>query len=260
VHPTGTASEATELPRIIGAIPARYDSERLPGKPLADIAGSPLIEHVYRRAVQARSLSAVVVLTDDERIATVVKGFGGDVEMTPIDCASGTDRIAWAARNWEVDAIVNIQGDEPLIESESIDRVARHLSQYHDDAVVTLAAPAEPGDAENPNVVKVVLDLEGYALFFSRSAIPFARNPGVRSWRHLGIYGYQYQALLEIAALEPTPLERIESLEQLRMLENGYRLRVLEVGRAAPGIDTAEDLERVRQLIDSAGVTVSKGA
>lgn len=260
MHHTDTAPETTEPPRIVGAIPARYDSERLPGKALADISGRPLIEHVYRRAAQAQSLSAVVVLTDDERIASAVKDFGGDVEMTPIDCASGTDRIAWAARNWKVDAIVNIQGDEPLIDSDSIDRVARHLTEHSDDPVVTLAAPVEAGDAENPDVVKVVLDLEGYALYFSRSAIPFARNPGVRSLRHLGIYGYQYHALLEIAALAPTPLERSESLEQLRMLENGYRLRVLEVARAAPGVDTPEDLERVRRLIESAEVTAPQGA
>jgi 3-deoxy-manno-octulosonate cytidylyltransferase (CMP-KDO synthetase) len=259
VHPTETALEGTGSRKIIGAIPARFDSERLPGKPLADISGRPLIEHVYRRAVQADALSAVVVLTDDERIASAVKNFGGDVEMTPIDCASGTDRIAWAARNWEVDAIVNIQGDEPLIDSEAINRIAHHLAANPGDAVVTLAAPAEASDVESPDVVKVVLDLEGYALYFSRSAIPFRRNPGAPSWRHLGIYGYQYQALLEIAALDPTPLERSESLEQLRMLENGYRLRVLEVERAAPGVDTAEDLERVRQLIKSAGVATPQG-
>jgi 3-deoxy-manno-octulosonate cytidylyltransferase (CMP-KDO synthetase) len=252
VHPTETASEASETPRIVGAIPARYDSERLPGKPLAEISGRPLIEHVYRRAQQAESLSAVVVLTDDERIATAVKAFGGDVEMTPIDCASGTDRIAWAARNWEVDAVINIQGDEPLIESAAIDALGWHLAEHPEDPVVTLAAPAMAEDDANPNVVKVVRDLEGYALYFSRSPLPYRRNPGAPGWRHLGIYGYQYQSLLEIAALAPTPLERSESLEQLRMLENGYRLRVLEVERAAPGVDTAEDLEHVRKLIESA--------
>ena len=244
MHPTST-------PRIVGAIPARYGSERLPGKALADLAGRPLVEHVYRRTAEAEGLARVVVLTDDERIGAAVEAFGGEWEMTPTDCASGTDRIAWAARQWTgIDAIVNIQGDEPLIDPGAITAVAGHLAAHPEDPVVTLASPAEPGDAEDPDVVKVVLDAAGYALYFSRAPIPYPRRPGGESFRHQGIYGYQLAALAEIAALEPSPLERAESLEQLRMLENGYRLRVLEWEKPFPGVDTAEDLEQVRELME----------
>lgn len=249
MHPTRIPPEPPREVRIVGAIPARYGSERLPGKALADIGGRPLVEHVYRQAIQAKALTGVVVLTDDRRIADTVAGFGGEFEMTPTDCASGTDRIAWAVRNWDVDAVVNIQGDEPLIDPAAIDRVAEHLVAHPGDPVVTLAAPGGTADLDDPDVVKVVLDQSGYALYFSRAAIPFPRRAGAPVFRHLGIYGYQRQALLEISALAPTPLERSESLEQLRMLENGYRLKVLAWEQASPGVDTAEDLERVRSLL-----------
>lgn len=255
MHPTRNASDPPQKAKIVGAIPARYGSERLPGKALADLAGRPLVEHVYRRATQAESLIGVVVLTDDRRIADAVAGFGGEVEMTPSDCASGTDRIAWAARNWDVDAVVNIQGDEPLIEPAAIDRVATHLAEHPDDPVVTLASPAEVDDLDDPDVVKVVLDQSGYALYFSRAPIPYPRRPGAPVFRHLGIYGYQRHSLLEISALVPTPLERSESLEQLRMLEHGYRLKVLAWKEASPGVDTAEDLEYVRSLLTDASTS-----
>jgi 3-deoxy-manno-octulosonate cytidylyltransferase (CMP-KDO synthetase) len=256
VHLSGSTPGTDSGPRIVGAIPARYGSERLPGKALAEIAGRPLIEHVYRQAAAARGLERVVVLTDDERIAAAVEAFGGEWLLTPGDCASGTDRIAWAARGAlgeGVTGVVNIQGDEPLIEPEAIAAIASHLARHPDDPVVTLASPAAPGDAEDPNVVKVVLDTRGYALYFSRAPIPYPRRAGGRSWRHQGIYGYQLAALLEVAALEPSPLERAEALEQLRMLEHGYRLRVLSWDRAFPGVDTAEDLEHVRELMARAG-------
>ena len=220
MHPGGISPSATSStdrqPRIVGAIPARYGSERLPGKALATIAGRPLIEHVYRRAADAPGLERVVVLTDDERIADAVEAFGGTAQMTPTDCASGTDRIAWAARDWEVEAIVNIQGDEPLLDPAAIGAVAEHLARHPDDPVVTLAAPAEPSDAGDPDVVKVVLDRRGYALYFSRAPIPYERGPvatagagegtreGASVLRHQGIYGYQRRALLAIAALEPS--------------------------------------------------------
>jgi 3-deoxy-manno-octulosonate cytidylyltransferase (CMP-KDO synthetase) len=249
VRPAGITPEQPAEPRIVGAIPSRYGSQRLPGKALADLGGRPLIEHVYRRAVEAKRLGAVIVLTDDRRIADAVAAFGGQFEMTPVDCVSGTDRIAWAARNWDVDAVVNIQGDEPLIDAAAIDSVAEHLANHPADPVVTLAAPGEPQDADDPDVVKVVLDRAGYALYFSRAPIPYPRRQGGPLWRHQGIYGYQRDALLQIAALPPTPLEVAESLEQLRMLEHGYRLRVLEWEQAFPGVDTANDLERVRTLL-----------
>jgi 3-deoxy-manno-octulosonate cytidylyltransferase (CMP-KDO synthetase) len=235
---------------IVGAIPARYGSTRLPGKPLLPIAGRPMIEHVYTRVARARGLERVVVLTDDERIARAVESFGGEVEMTPADCASGTDRIAWAARRWDAAAVINIQGDEPLIDPEEISRIAEHLAAHPQDPVVTLATPAAPEEMGNPNAVKVVLAQDGAALYFSRAPIPYPRHEGgFAPLKHLGIYGYQREALLRLAALPPSPLERSESLEQLRALENGMGIRVLIVDRAAIGVDTAEDLERVERIL-----------
>ncbi|MFL6260115.1 MAG: 3-deoxy-manno-octulosonate cytidylyltransferase [Thermoanaerobaculia bacterium] len=234
----------------MGAIPARYGSTRLPGKPLLPIAGRPMIEHVYTRVARARGLDRVVVLTDDERIARAVEGFGGDCEMTPADCASGTDRIAWAARRWDASAVINIQGDEPLIDPEEISRIAGHLAAHPEDPVVTLATPAAPEEMGNPNAVKVVLARDGAALYFSRAPIPYPRQEGgFAPLKHLGIYGYQRDALLRLAALPPSPLERSESLEQLRALENGIGIRVLIVERASIGVDTAEDLERVERIL-----------
>jgi 3-deoxy-manno-octulosonate cytidylyltransferase (CMP-KDO synthetase) len=241
----------------VGAIPARYGSTRLPGKPLLPIAGRPMIEHVYARVAQARGLDRVVVLTDDERIADAVAGFGGEWEMTPADCASGTDRIAWAARRWgAVAAVINIQGDEPLIDPEEISAVAGHLAAHPGDPVVTLATAATPEEMDNPNAVKVVLARDGAALYFSRAPIPYPRAPrlldAAAPLKHLGVYGYQREALLRLAALAPTPLERSESLEQLRALENGIPIRVLIVERGSFGVDTAEDLERVERLLRKA--------
>lgn len=236
--------------RVVGAIPARYGSTRLPGKALALLAGKPMVQHVAERARSARGLDRVVVLTDDERIADVVRAFGGDVEMTPSDCASGTDRIAWAARRWQVDAIVNIQGDEPLIDPEGISRVAEHLRAHPEDPIVTLAADALAGDLETPSVVKAVLDARGYALYFSRAPIPFPRQPGgAAPLRHLGIYGYRKEALLRLAALPPDPLELSESLEQLRALANGIPIRVLTGAAPSLGVDTAEDAAHAERLL-----------
>jgi 3-deoxy-manno-octulosonate cytidylyltransferase (CMP-KDO synthetase) len=263
VHPSGrpqitdTAGTPSLLGSIVGAIPARFGSSRLPGKPLLPIAGRPMIEHVYARASEARGLDRVVVLTDDERIARAVEAFGGRWEMTPADCASGTDRIAWAARSGgalaEAAAVVNIQGDEPLIDPAAVSRLALHLRETPADPVVTLAAAALPEELGNPNAVKVVTSLAGYALYFSRSPIPYPRHPsedaGFRPLKHLGIYGYQREALLRLAALPPSPLERSESLEQLRALENGIAIRVLLTERASPGVDTREDLDRVERLL-----------
>jgi 3-deoxy-manno-octulosonate cytidylyltransferase (CMP-KDO synthetase) len=216
------------------------------------IAGVPMIERVYGRVSRAAGIASIIVLTDDDRIAEAVRGFGGAVEMTPVDCASGTDRIAWAAERWEAGAVLNVQGDEPLIDPRAIERLAAHLVSHPEDPVATLAAPAEPGDAENPNVVKVVTDLRDFAMYFSRSPIPFPRRPGAATWkRHLGIYGYQRRSLLEIAACQPTGLEKAESLEQLRMLENGFAIRVLMTDRAWPGVDTMSDLKEIEELLQN---------
>ena len=235
---------------IVGAIPARYGSTRLPGKVLMPIAGKPMIEHVWRRASQAAGLERVVVLTDDRRIAEAATKFGADCEMTPDDCVSGTDRVAWAARSWQAAAEINIQGDEPLIEPAAITALAKHLRDHPRDPVATLAAPAAEGDLGNPDVVKVVTDSRGYALYFSRAPIPYPRSEGgAAARRHVGIYGYQHEALLRLAALPPTPLERSESLEQLRALENDIPIRVLPVDRAWWGVDTIEDLQTVDRFL-----------
>jgi len=251
-------------PAIVGAIPARYGSTRLPGKPLLPLAGRPMIEHVYRRVASARGLARIVVLTDDPRIARAVAAFGGEVELTPAECASGTDRIAHAARRWSgAAAVVNVQGDEPLIDPEAVSAIAEHLAAHPEDPVVTLAAPLAPAgpgggteaaaaarELADPNVVKVVVGRDGRALYFSRSAIPYARQEGgAAPLRHLGIYGYQRAALLALADLPPSPLERSEALEQLRALEHGMPIRVLVTAAGLPGVDTREDLERVERLL-----------
>jgi 3-deoxy-manno-octulosonate cytidylyltransferase (CMP-KDO synthetase) len=272
VHPYANPSATVDAPApaeiaratgVVAAIPARWGSTRLPGKPLARLAGRPLIEHVYRRAAAAPGLDGVVVLTDDERIAAAVEEFGGSCQLTPAECASGTDRIAWAARGWRAAAVVNVQGDEPLIDPEVIGRLARWLRERPGDPVVTCAAPAAAGEFEDPNAVKVVLGAGGAALYFSRAAIPYPRRPpggeaaagieAARPLKHLGIYGYQRRALLALAALAPTPLETTEALEQLRALEHGIPIRVLVVERAAPGVDTPEDLARVEALLAARG-------
>ena len=251
MHPSDSEpGRRTTRGAIIGAIPARYGSTRLPGKVLMKIAGRPMLEHVWRRASQAAELERVVVLTDDERIAEAAAAFGAACEMTPEDCASGTDRVAWAARGWRAAAVVNIQGDEPLIEPAAIDALAAHLRDHPSDPVATLAAPAAEGDLDNPDVVKVVTDASGRALYFSRAPIPYPRGTGgAAPRRHVGIYGYQREALLRLAELPPTPLELSESLEQLRALENGIPIRVLSVARGWWGVDTIEDLQTVDRFL-----------
>jgi 3-deoxy-manno-octulosonate cytidylyltransferase (CMP-KDO synthetase) len=243
------------LPRSVAcAIPARYGSTRLPGKPLLQLLGKPMIQHVYERASAAGGLSRVVVLTDDERIRDAVEAFGGEVELTPAACRSGTDRIATAARNWGEDAVVNLQGDEPLIDPAAITRIATHL-QDHDDPLVTLATALPEAGREDPSKVKVVLDARGYALYFSRAPIPHrqaAQEEGktaAPSLLHIGIYGYRRDTLLRLAGLAPTPLERSESLEQLRALENGIPIRVLLTDHAASGVDTLEDVAPTEELL-----------
>jgi 3-deoxy-manno-octulosonate cytidylyltransferase (CMP-KDO synthetase) len=212
-----------------------------------------MIEHVVRRTLRAPGIARTVVLTDDERIAEAVRGFGGEVEMTPAECASGTDRIAYAAQHWDAAAVVNVQGDEPLIDPEAVGLAARHLLDHPEDPMVTLAAPADAHERNDPNVVKVVTDRAGYALYFSRSRIPYPRRPETDAGRapleHIGLYGYQREALLELASLPVTPLEETEGLEQLRALENGIRIRVLISPRPSPGVDTRSDLERVERLL-----------
>jgi 3-deoxy-manno-octulosonate cytidylyltransferase (CMP-KDO synthetase) len=235
---------------VVAIIPARYASTRFPGKPLASETGKPLIQHVYERVAAARLVDRVIVATDDERILQAVHDFGGNAEMTRSDHATGTDRIAEVASGLgeEFDIMLNVQGDEPELEPGSVDHLVEVIRSHRDCPVATLACPfRRREDAENPNNVKVVLGKEGRALYFSRSLVPYPRDAGELSgeacpWLlHVGIYAYRRDFLLKLATMAVTPLERIEKLEQLRVLENGYAIAVGLVERAAIGVDTPED-------------------
>jgi 3-deoxy-manno-octulosonate cytidylyltransferase (CMP-KDO synthetase) len=221
-------------------IPARYNSTRFPGKAIAEIEGKTLIEHVYRRVQGARFVGRILIATDDERIADAVQRFGGTAVMTRKDHPSGTDRLAEAAHDLPDDTlIVNVQGDEPMIEPADID-AAIAAAQDGDVDMVTLMTPLDPADAADPNRVKVVTDSLGNALYFSRAKIPY----GGTTFLHLGLYVYRVRFLKTFTKLKPAPLEIAERLEQLRALEHGYRIRVVRVENDSWGIDTQEDLER----------------
>jgi 3-deoxy-manno-octulosonate cytidylyltransferase (CMP-KDO synthetase) len=217
------------------------------------IAGHPMVEHVYRRASAARLVSAVLVATDDPRIAEAVDGFGGTAVMTRSDHASGTDRLAEVAQHLTCDVVVNVQGDEPLLDPASVDAAVASCLDDPDVAISTLRTPLAEGDAGNPNVVKVVIDLKGDALYFTRNAVPFVRpgQPPVQAWRHLGLYVYRRPTLLALARLRPTPLEQAEGLEQLRALEHGLHIRTVAISTTAPSVDTPDDLAMVRELLRS---------
>jgi 3-deoxy-manno-octulosonate cytidylyltransferase (CMP-KDO synthetase) len=240
---------------VLAIIPARYQSTRLPGKALLDLDGRPMIEHVYRRASQATSLDAVVVATDDERIARAVDAFGGVSIMTSPTHASGTDRLAEVVRSLPCDLIVNVQGDEPLLDPRVIDRTVEPLRRDPSLQMGTPARPlADPDELTNPNMVKVVCDSIGFALYFSRAAIPYGRgaSPVSAARIHVGLYVYRRATLLHLAALAPGPLEQLEGLEQLRALEHGIRIHVVDTSYASTEVNTPEDLERVRQHMTAA--------
>ncbi|MBE9531853.1 MAG: 3-deoxy-manno-octulosonate cytidylyltransferase [Proteobacteria bacterium] len=235
-------------------IPARFASKRLPGKPLADIGGRPMIQWVYERASKAALADKVTVATDDERIYEVVKGFGGSVVMTG-EHSSGTGRVAEAVliTKSKADIIVNVQGDEPLIEPATIDAAIRPMLDDSTLQVATLKTPLTDADELNdPNAVKVVTDKEGFALYFSRSRIPYSNTDdnfkAAAPFKHIGLYVYRAGFLKTFSALDSTPLELSEGLEQLRVLENGYRIKVIETATNPISIDTEEDLLRVRRL------------
>lgn len=237
---------------ICAVIPARYGSTRFPGKPLALIAGKTLIERVWRQARKARGIDAVVVATDDTRIADAVRAFGGQAVMTSVRCKTGTDRLAQAARllGRAHDAFINVQGDEPLIAPALISRVAAALRHCPDGAVTAAFPVGSPDDIASPHVVKVVCDRAGNALYFSRSAVPFNRaGVPVRYMKHIGIYGYRRDFLLRYAAWPRTPLEKAEELEQLRILERGYRIRVVTAPRDSHGVDVPEDIRNIERLL-----------
>jgi len=230
----------------IAIIPARYQSTRLPGKPVIEIQGKTLIEHVYRRVEKAESIERILVATDDQRIAKAVERFGGNVIMTRADHQSGTDRLAEAAAALPPEAlVVNVQGDEPLIEPEVIDRAVA-AARLGDAEIVTLMTRlSDPAAISDPNRVKVVTNLQGLALYFSRSPIPASGT----TFLHLGLYVYRVRFLKQFTRLERTPLEIAERLEQLRALEHGFRIRVVEVDSVSWGIDTPADLEKFKSVL-----------
>ena len=241
-------------PKVIVVIPSRYASTRLPGKPLAQLAGKPMVQHVYERAKQAQTVHRVIVATDDQRIVEAVKAFGGEARMTRTDHRTGTERIAEVAVQEPGDVFVNVQGDEPLIDPVAIDTAVGALLEEPQAQIATVATPIRhAGDIMDPNVVKTVLDFDGNALYFSRAPIPWIRDTQqklhVKYWKHLGLYVFQREALLEYTTLPQGELERIEQLEQLRWLENGWKIRVAEVAHDAVSVDVPEDVPRVEKLM-----------
>ncbi|MBF0158963.1 MAG: 3-deoxy-manno-octulosonate cytidylyltransferase [Magnetococcales bacterium] len=254
----------TVTQRVVAIIPARYGSSRLPGKPLMDLAGWPMIRHVCHQVSQAQ-VDQFLVATDDERIAAAVRGFSGQVVMTSPDHPSGSDRVAEAARNLGLaghDLVINIQGDEPFLPAREIDRVVALMQQDGARVMGTLAVPIKDvAEWQNPDVVKVLCSTRGErALYFSRAAIPYGRD-GDRSagmqacWRHIGLYAYRYDFLQQFAQLSPTPLECLEKLEQLRALEHGFPIHVAQGESWSMGIDTPADLARARELLSSPALT-----
>lgn len=245
------------MPHVIGIIPARYQSKRFPGKPLALLGGIPLIVRVLETVRKAKLISEAYVATDDDRIASIVEKYGGQVLMTSGNPPTGSDRVAEAASGLESgEFIINIQGDEPFLSGNVIDRVISVL----DDPEVVMSTACSPikgqGEADDPNVVKVVMDQIGNALFFSRSRIPYDRSgeAGISQlYRHIGIYGFKRDFLMKFRSLERTPLERSEGLEQLRALEHGYNIKTVIADGEFPGIDSEEDLFRAEELLGKKG-------
>lgn len=240
--------------QIWAVIPARYAAKRFPGKPLAEIAGKPMIQRVWEQVRQAQKISRVIVATDDERIRAAVEKFGGEAMMTRADHSTGTDRIAEIAASHEAEIFINVQGDEPLVSPEAIDTLAEAISSDPEVQLATLAVPVKvPADIMDPNVVKVVLDFDDNALYFSRAPIPWVRDNGsathARHLKHLGLYAYRRSALIEYNTLPPGDLERVEQLEQLRWLENGFKIRVAETEHDSVSVDVPEDVARVESLL-----------
>lgn len=242
--------------RAIGIIPARWGSTRFPGKLLADLGGRTVLERVYRLSARAKSLDDLLIATDDERIRAAVFAFGGKAVMTSPRCRTGTERVAEACRGRAAEWVVNIQGDEPFLLPGTIDRVVDALKSNNSVLMATARAQIDdPRELDDPNTVKVVTDAEGWALYFSRSLIPAGGTaPGGKTYKHIGLYGYRKDFLERLVRLPPSSLERRERLEQLRVLENGYRIKVLTVRSATVGIDTPEDLRRARELIRMRGM------
>jgi len=248
---------------IVAIIPARFGSTRLPGKPLSQINGKPMVQHVWERARIAQAVERVLVATDDERVAQVVRAFGGEVVMTSRTHATGTDRLAEAVAGTDADIVVNVQGDEPMLDPSFIDGAVAPLREEDDLPMSTVSLPlTDLEEMLSSAVVKVVTDARGHALYFSRSPIPFVRDAvDLRAAaaqavsrrlarKHLGLYAYRREALLRFASLPPAPLEQAESLEQLRALHHGMKIRVVPMeGQSGVAVDTPQDLERVRAMM-----------
>ena len=241
-------------PQVVVVIPSRYAATRLPGKPLVDLAGKPMVQRVYEQAKLAQTVHRVLVATDDQRIVDAVLAFGGEAQMTRSDHRSGTERIAEVAAREPGDVFVNVQGDEPLINPVAIDTAVAALLEDPPAPIATVATPIRHvPDIMDPNVVKTVLDFDSNALYFSRAPIPWVRDTQqkvhVKYWKHLGLYVFQRDALLEYPTLPRGELEKIEQLEQLRWLENGWRIRVAEVEHDGVSVDVPEDVTRVEKLL-----------
>lgn len=237
--------------KVVIVIPARYKSSRLPGKPLADLCGKPMVQHVYERALLAKNAHKVIVATDDLRIFTAVKKFGGNVLMTSPEHQTGTDRVIEVSKRINADIFINVQGDEPLIRPEDIDSLIDQMLSNRSCQVATLCHPVQKEDALDPNVVKIVRSMDGKALYFSRHLIPFAREDNHQAiyLKHVGIYGYTAELLKKYDKLPFSQLENMEKLEQLRLIEAGIAINAIEIDSMAQGVDTPEDLARVRQYM-----------
>ncbi|MFA5088474.1 MAG: 3-deoxy-manno-octulosonate cytidylyltransferase [Candidatus Omnitrophota bacterium] len=240
--------------KVIGVIPARWASVRFKGKVLADIQGKPMIQHIWERAKSSRLLAEVFIACDDQKVLNAVHKFGGQAIMTSPDLLSGTDRIAEAVKNLDVDIVVNIQGDEPLVEHKMIDDLAQSLV---DDPACSMSTVIKPchqwEEVHDPNIVKAVIDLNGYALYFSRSVIPYHRDSkdgqGVRYYKHLGLYAYRKEFLMNFKDLPASALEKTEKLEQLRVLEAGHKIKTVMTDVETASVDTPEDLMKVKELL-----------
>jgi 3-deoxy-D-manno-octulosonate cytidylyltransferase len=229
--------------KTIAVIPARYASTRFPGKPLIDLAGKPMIRRIYEQVSTCGEIDDLLVATDDERIKDAVEAFGGHAVMTSPECASGTDRVAESVKDLDAGLVVNVQGDQVILDIDALSKLVRELKAGA--GLATMATLALPEDKDDPNCVKVVCDSRGFALYFSRSPIPFVRNTGhVRMLKHIGIYGFNTQTLQRFTSLTPSPLELTESLEQLRALENGIPIKVIVAQGDFFEINTPEDREK----------------
>ncbi len=241
--------------KVLGVIPARFASSRLPGKPLADLCGKPLIQRVYENALKCSEIDKLIVATDDERIVQCVNDFGGNSEMTPSELPSGTDRVAFVAKQYNYDIVVNIQGDEPFLESNVIGGAINTLVQNKNYNISTAAKVGlNEYELNSPNDVKVILNKYNEAIYFSRQNIPFIRdvennNIKTPALKHIGLYVFRYSFLMEFIKMKPTTLEKLEKLEQLRIIENGHKIYVEKTYKDSFGIDTPEDLKKARGMI-----------